>query len=78
MLASSLDDDNEDGGNKPEKSLVELILLAETRGYKQAETVRVLHLLWRICANTGPHELPWCAHCRKRTKSLRSPKFPAA
>lgn len=45
MLMSSLDDDNDDGGNTPEKSLLELILLAETRGYKQAERVRTLRLL---------------------------------
>lgn len=36
MILSSLDD----GEDKPDRTLVELVLLAESRGYKQAEEVR--------------------------------------
>lgn len=35
-MLSSLDD----GEDKPERTLLELVLLAESRGYKQAEEVR--------------------------------------
>lgn len=35
MILSSLDD----AEGKPERSLLELVLLAESRGYKQAEEV---------------------------------------
>ncbi|CAM9869185.1 unnamed protein product, partial [Sphacelaria rigidula] len=37
MLLSSFDDDDSKNANNPEKSLLELILLAEARGYEQAE-----------------------------------------
>lgn len=38
MILSSLDN----GEEKSERSLLELVLLAESRGYKQAEQVRCL------------------------------------
>lgn len=41
MMLSSLDDSED----KPERTLLELVLLAESRGYKQAEEVGCMYVV---------------------------------